>query len=283
MTNFSQKGPGAHIIVIGNEKGGSGKSTTAMHIVASLLKREMRVTVIDLDSRQKSLARYLENRANYADQHNLTLTMPDVHVLARTMEGTVEEMNAQDEENFYSLLEEISSQNDFILFDCPGSDIHLSRLAHAAADTLITPINDSFVDLDLLARVNPDNYQVESLSLYSEMVWEARKQRALKDRGSIDWVVMRNRTSALDAKNKRRVHAALGQLEKRVGFRYVPGLGERVIYREMFPKGLTLVDFREADGEKMTMSHVAARQEIRRLMEDLKLPLKESNSVVAAE
>lgn len=283
MTGFSQGGACAHIIVIGNEKGGSGKSTTAMHIVASLLKRDMKVAVVDLDSRQKSLARYLENRANYADQHNLTLPMPSVHVLARSLEGTVEEMNAQDEENFYSLLEELSAQNDFVLFDCPGSDIYLSRLAHASADTLITPINDSFVDLDLLAHVDPDNYQVQSLSLYSEMVWEARKQRALKDRGSIDWVVMRNRTSALDAKNKRRVHAALGQLEKRVGFRYVPGLGERVIYREMFPKGLTLVDFRDADGEKMTMSHVAARQEIRRLMDDLNLPMRESNSVVAAE
>lgn len=283
MTNFSQGGAGAHIIVVGNEKGGSGKSTTAMHIVVSLLKQGMKVAVVDLDSRQKSLARYLENRGNYASQHNLVLTMPDVHVLERSMDGTVEDMQAQDEETFYGLLEKISSQNDFVLFDCPGSDIYLSRLAHASADTLITPINDSFVDLDLLARVNPDNYQVESLSLYSEMVWEARKQRALKDRGSIDWVVMRNRTSALDAKNKRRVHSALSQLEKRVGFRYVPGLGERVIYREMFPKGLTLVDLRDTAGERMTMSHVAARQEIRRLMEDLKLPHRENTDVVAAE
>lgn len=271
-----------HVIVVGNEKGGSGKSTTAMHIVVSLLKRDFRVAVIDLDARQKSLARYLENRENYARAHKLKLTMPDVHVLPKATEGTREDMERDEKNRFDTLLQQLRRDYDFVLIDCPGSDVHLSRLAHAVADTLITPINDSFVDLDLLAQVNADNYKVERLSLYSEMVWNARKQRAVADRGQIDWVVMRNRTSALDAKNKRRVHDALKQLEKRVAFRYVAGLGERVIYRELFPKGLTLVDFRDSGQDKMTMSHVAARQEIRRLMEDLKLP-GWTEAAVAAE
>lgn len=273
----------AHIIVVGNEKGGSGKSTSAMHIVISLLQRGSRVAVIDLDARQKTLARYLENRQNYADQHNLNLSMPDVHVLERADQGTVEDMNRDEDLRFDGLLSEIRKTYDFILIDCPGSDTHLSRRAHASADTLITPVNDSFVDVDLLAKVNPDNYQVEKLSLYSEMVWEARKNRAMADRGSIDWIVMRNRTSALDAKNKRRVHETLKQLQKRVSFRYVPGLGERVIYRELFPKGLTQVDLGQSEGQKMTMSHVAARQEIRRLMDDLKLPGWHDAAIAAAE
>jgi len=274
---------GAHVVVVGNEKGGSGKSTSAMHIVVSLLERGARVAVIDLDARQKSLARYIENRQSYADQYNLKLSMPDVHVLNRSEEGSLADMERRDRENITALLTEVKGAYDYILIDCPGSDTFLSRVAHAAADTLITPVNDSFVDVDLLAKVNPDSYQVEKLSLYSEMVWEARKQRALTDRGTIDWIVMRNRTSALDAKNKRRVHNVLTQLQKRVAFRYVPGLGERVIYRELFPKGLTLVDFRDTGGQKMTMSHVAARQEIRRLMDDLHLPGWDKASVAAAE
>jgi len=274
---------GAYIIVVGNEKGGSGKSTSAMHVIVSLLKRNFQVAVIDLDARQKSLARYLENRKEYGDKHNLRLSMPDVYVLPRAEEGTAKEMAADENQRFSAVLEQAKANSDFVLIDCPGSDTNLSRQAHAVADTLITPVNDSFVDVDLLAKVNPDTYEVEKLSLYSEMVWEARKTRAIADRGTIDWVVMRNRTSALDAKNKRRVHATLQKLQKRVSFRYVAGLGERVIYRELFPKGLTLVDFREAQEEKMTMSHVAARQEIRRLMDDLQLPGWTEAAVVAAE
>jgi len=287
MTNSNKGGPSkddkAYIIVVGNEKGGSGKSTSAIHIVVSLLCRGYSVAIIDLDARQKSLARYVENRQAYAEQHNLKLTMPEIHVLERAEKDNIQEMEQQDTENFSCLLDQLHPKFDYILIDCPGSDSFLSRIAHTSADTLITPVNDSFVDVDLLAKVNPDTYKVEKLSLYSEMVWEARKIRAMKDRGTIDWVVLRNRTSALDAKNKRRVHDVLKELQKRVAFRYVPGFGERVIYRELFPKGLTLVDFSNNNKEKMTMSHIAARQEIRRLMDDLKLPNWDSPKIIAAE
>mgnify|MGYP000371466370 FL=1 len=261
----------AHIIVVGNEKGGSGKSTTAMHIIVSLMKKNFNVSVIDLDSRQKSLARYLENRLNYSDKNDIHLSIPDVYILSRSMEGDIDNMMFEDTKNFTELVDELHKDSDFILIDCPGSDSNLARLAHSVADTLITPINDSFVDLDLLATVNPDTYKIEKLSLYSEMVWDARKHRAMTDRGTIDWIVMRNRTSSLDALNKRRVNEALKELQKRVSFRYIQGLGERVVYRELFPRGLTLVDARDTD-EKISMSHIAARQEIRRLMTDLNLP-----------
>tara|TARA_B100001540_G_scaffold313508_1_gene336568 strand:- start:5283 stop:6122 length:840 start_codon:yes stop_codon:yes gene_type:complete len=274
----------AHVIVMGNEKGGSGKSTTAMHVIVSLLKKNFRVATIDLDSRQQSLHRYIENRQNYAQSHNLRLRMPDTYVLDRSDKNQLDDIRADEQERFDDLLSELWARYDYVVIDCPGSDTHYARLAHGIADTLITPVNDSFVDLDLIAQVHPDNFKVEKLSLYSERVWEARKKRAMKDRGSIDWIVMRNRTSSLDAKNKRRVHEALSQLQKRVAFRYVTGLGERVIYRELFPKGLTLVDFKDsAETEKMTLSHVAARQEIRRLMEDLNLPGWINTVVTAAE
>ena len=115
----------AHIIVIGNEKGGSGKSTTAMHIIVSLLKKNFKVAVVDLDSRQKTLARYLENREKYAEQHALTLSMPTVHVLSRSTEGTHESMMLQDNNNFKKLINFLNVDADYIVLDCPGSYTNL--------------------------------------------------------------------------------------------------------------------------------------------------------------
>ncbi len=265
--------------MLGNEKGGTGKSTTAMHIVTSLLQRGFNVAVVDLDSRQQSLSRYIENRQVYASSNGLRLDIPKSHVIHRHNGRTIAEIERRERSEFESVLNRLDKTYDFILIDCPGSDAYLSRLAHGRADTLVTPLNDSFVDLDLIGHVDPRTYQVEELSLYSEAVWEGRKQRALSGRRSLDWVVMRNRTSTTDAINKRRVNAALEQLQAKIAFRYVPGLSERVIYRELFPKGLTLIDMKGPGGHKMTMSHVSARQEIRRLMDDLALPGWNAGSV----
>jgi len=260
----------AHIIVLGNEKGGSGKSTTAMHVAISLLARGVSVGVVDLDARQRTLSRYLENRQTFAEENSLSLAMPQCRVVARSELAQKAQAEADEAERFGAAMAELESACAFVVIDCPGSDSHLSRLAHGRADTLITPVNDSFVDLDLLAKVNPETFEVVSPSLYSEMVWEGRKRRAIKDRGTIDWVVLRNRVASLDARNKRRVGGVLEKLAKRIGFRFVPGFGERVIYRELFLKGLTLLDLRDQGG--MTLSHVAARQEVRSLIEALHLP-----------
>lgn len=264
---------GGHVIVLGNEKGGSGKSTTAMHIIVSLLKSGFKVASIDLDSRQASLSRYVENRRLYGQQKGIDLPVPTHQVVPRSSLPDVQEQQVDERERFMTLLNEMRAQHDFVVIDCPGSDSYLSRIAHSRADTLVTPMNDSFVDLDLLGRVEPDTNKVVRPSLYSELVWESRKQRAIEERATIDWIVMRNRTSSLDAHNKRRVHEALVQLEKRINFRQLAGLGERVIYRELFLRGLTLLDFGDGQlDEGMTMSHVAARQELRHMMDGLQLP-----------
>lgn len=264
---------GAHVIVLGNEKGGSGKSTTAMHVIVALLRQGRRVGAIDLDSRQQSLGRYLDNRRAFGRAKDADLPLPEHRVVLRSDADRVSEAQAEERARFTAALQDLASACDFVVIDCPGTDSFLSRLAHGAADTLITPLNDSFVDFDLLARVDPDSFAVLGPSLYSEMVWEGRKRRALSDRGSIDWVVMRNRVASLDAHNKRRVGQVLEALAKRIGFRVAPGFGERVIYRELFLSGLTLLDLREgAPGVSMTMSHVAARQEVRDLLAALKLP-----------
>jgi len=159
---------------------------------------------------------------------------------------------------------------DFVVVDTPGRNSALARAALARADTLVTPMNDSFVDFDLIGQVDPETYKVRRPSFFAEMVWDARKARGRADGGTVDWVVLRNRLSSLEARNMKRVGGALDELAKRVGFRVAPGLSERVIYRELFPRGLTLLDM--AALEEVSVSHVAARAELRALIAALALP-----------
>jgi chromosome partitioning protein len=271
MLNLSCRN--AHIIAVGNEKGGTGKSTIAMHLLVSLEQRGLRVGAIDLDARQQSLARYLHNRAAYAEHHGNCFQIPNHQVVAPSASADVGERERDEAERLDAALEHLDASSDFIVIDCPGGSTHLAQRAHALADTLLTPLNDSFVDLDLLGRVNPDTYAVEHLSCYAEAVWEGRKLRNLSGLPALDWVVCRNRISTIFSKNRERVDQALTSLQKRLAFRYLPGLSERVIYRELFPKGLTLMDLTKVrDGPKLTLSHVAARHEFRTLVNDLRLP-----------
>lgn len=268
-----------YLIVLGNEKGGSGKSTTAMHIVVALLREGYRVGTIDLDARQKSLTRYIENRQAFCLETGHKLPMPEVRVIPRSEHRSSDAAEADEKERFEAAYIELADKVDVLVIDCPGSDTYLSRLAHTAADTLVTPVNDSFVDLDLLARVDADTHKVVGPSLYAEMVWKARQRRSMADGGQIDWIVLRNRVGSLHAKNKERVEGVLNELTKRIGIRYIPGLGERVIYRELFLKGLTLMDLKDTggvDGKGLSMSHVAARQEVRTLIDGLALTFREN-------
>ena len=263
----------AHVIVLGNEKGGSGKSTTAMHLALALTYDGARVGTIDVDSRQGTLTRYLENRHTFLTDRGLKLPMP-VHrsVLISDLPNR-DQAEAAERERFGAVFLELASSSDFLIIDTPGSNTHLSRIAHIEADTLLTPLNDSFIDLDLLARVEPDTLRIVRPSIYSEMVWAQRQQRAAAGHRPVDWLVMRNRLATLDARNKREMERVVAALSQRLGFRIAPGLSERVIYRELFLKGLTLLDLREkAAGVAMTLSHVAARQELRGLLGELNLP-----------
>ncbi|MGB0239041.1 MAG: division plane positioning ATPase MipZ [Cycloclasticus sp.] len=255
----------AHIIVLGNEKGGTGKSTLAMHVVVGLLERDKKVAVIDLDARQKSVARYLQNRQSYMANGGTHVAMPEFAVIMQSGANVIKDREAEDQENLKTALDKFKGNVDFIIIDCPGNDTYLSRLAHALADTLVTPLNDSFIDLDLLGEVSPTNFQVKKLSFYTEMVWESRKFRSASGKPPMDWVVIRTRLASLDSRNNKRVHDALQALQKRIMFRYVPGLYERVIYKELFPSGLTILDLEKIN----SLSHVAARQEVRSVVDSL--------------
>lgn len=252
----------AHVITIGNQKGGSGKSTVSMHLIVSLLRGGLKVGTIDLDARQATLSRYVENREVYARTRGLSLPMPEHYAVLPT--GN----QAMDEEKLRDLLDDLKARCDTIVIDTPGADTYLSRAGHSYADTLITPLNDSFVDLDVLARVDPETMSVRSYSHYASMVFEIKKRRAARDGGQVAWVVLRNRLSHLGARNKKEMERLIADLGERLRFIHIQGLGERVIYRELFLSGLTLLDLNK-DGVdvQMNMSHVAARQELRALLD----------------
>ena len=260
-----------HIIVLGNEKGGSGKSTTALHVVSALMRSGYRVGALDLDLRQKSLFRFLDNRQSFIDRKGVNLPMPKRLDLLQSKSDSKAAAKEDEEERFSSAIDELKAECEFIVIDCPGAHTRFSQMAHASADTLVTPMNDSLVDFDLLAVLDPSDGKVIGPSVYSEMVWKARQMRASSGRPPIDWVVLRNRLSSIDAKNKRRVGVALSDLASRIGFRIAPGFTERVVFRELFLSGLTLLDLKESDTHKLTMSVLAARQEVRELVKALNL------------
>ena len=253
----------AHIIVIGNEKGGSGKSTTAMHVATALARMGHRVAALDLDIRQRSFGRYLENRAYFTAREGLDLPTPTL--------GVLDAKTPNDTDPLSQAIAALEPDHDFLLIDCPGSHTRLAQMAHMLADTLITPMNDSFIDFDLLARMSPEG-KVLGPSIYAEMVWGARQGRQAAGAGKIDWIVLRNRLGTQAMHNKRKVGSALTQLSKRIGFRVAPGFAERVIFRELFPRGLTLLDLRDIGTQSLSMSNIAARQELRDLLTELRLP-----------
>ena len=248
-----------HFIVFANEKGGTGKSTTAVHTAIALAASGHRVGALDLDHRQRTLTRYLENRDATIARTGKLLPRAEFEVL-----------DQQDEAGLQAALDRLAAKVDVIVVDTPGRDDPVARAAILKADTLVTPMNDSFVDLDLIGQVHPDSFKVTKPSFYAELIWNSRTQRAKATGRSVDWVVLRNRLQHIESHNLRRVGAALDELARRVGFRVIPGLGERVIYRELFPKGVTLLDLAEL-GE-VGLAHIAARQELREMIGGLAIP-----------
>jgi chromosome partitioning protein len=262
----------AHIIVVGNEKGGSGKSTTCMHVATALVRAGFRVGALDLDLRQRSFGRYVENRVAFLAKAGLDLPSPDMRDLPEADPSRLAPGENVFDHRLSAVVADLDPVSDFIVIDCPGSHTRLSQLAHSLADTLITPLNDSFVDFDLLARIDPDTGKIKGPSIYAEMVWQARQLRAQAGLKPIDWIVLRNRLGAQQMHNKRKIGSALEDLSRRIGFRVAPGFSERVVFRELFPRGLTLLDLKDIGVDQLNISNVAARQELRDLMKALNLP-----------
>ena len=265
----------ANVIVVGNEKGGAGKSTIAIHTAVALLHGGARVATIDLDLRQQSMAHFFAHRRAWLAANGVEAPMPAEFAVAQGEDAA---------ERFEAAFAEASATADFVLIDTPGSDTTVSRAAHARADLIVTPMNDSFVDFDMLGVVDPVTLDLKRHSLYAETVWECRKQRAAVDRKMIDWVVLRNRLAPTEARNRKRLDERVVALSRKVGFRVGPGLRDRVIYRELFPFGLTVADLSPTIRPvAMSLQHVAARQELRALMSALGLSGFAEVEPIAAE
>jgi len=262
-----------HVVVVGNEKGGSGKTTIAMHIVVALMKAGQRVATIDLDSRQRTLTHYIEARRGWARRSHVDLELPTHFCIARAEGARVVDNEAAEFADFERAIAAVQNCHDFIVIDTPPHDSYLMRLAHSITDTLVTPLNDSFLDLDVLARIDPVTFDVTGVSHYGELVRETRRHRRPVDGALIDWVVVRNRVSLLASRIQPVVCAGLDELALRLGFRVALGFHERQIYRNLFPRGLTALDEICEAVPGIGSGALPARREIQALLEALKLPI----------
>lgn len=277
MTDFQKP----YVIVLGNEKGGTGKSTLSMHVITHLLRLGFKVGSIDVDARQGTLTRYLDHRLQTIQEKGFALSMPLHYPVLKSTHENQLEAEKDETDRLISCLKNLSAC-DFIVIDTPGSDSFLSRLAHSYAHTVVTPLNDSFIDLDMLAHICPKTGDVLRPSTYAEMVWEQKKRRLMRgDKAVFDWIVLRNRLSHLNAHNKEEMRKALEKLSTRIGFRSGQGFGERVIFRALFLSGVTLLDLKDM-GIELSLSHIAAKQELRLLLELLRLPILDERLKVAS-
>lgn len=264
---------GPRVVVVGNHKGGSGKSTFAMHLIVALLKAGRRVAAFDLDVQQRTLTHYIENREAWARRTSLGLEIPHHVPVAEAEWADASRSQADHIRLFTRCLESLQDEVDYIVIDTPGSDDRLTRVAHGMADTLITPINDSFVDLDLIVSIGASTASEPTLSRYAKAVWAALDGRREIGGGATDWVVFRNRLSPQASRNNKQITEVLRLIAPGVGFRTAPGLSERVVFREFFPVGLTAFDQLKGPmlGTTPNMSHLMARIEMRELIEEIGL------------
>ncbi|MDR1475816.1 MAG: division plane positioning ATPase MipZ [Holosporales bacterium] len=263
------------VVVFGNQKGGTGKSTLAVHLSVSLLTQGFKVATIDVDANQGTFSRYIENRKK-TGLNSPNLPISTHFPVFNHNSDSIAEMEKVNKENFTKLIASCL-EFDFIIIDTPGSDNYISKLAHSYADVVVTPMNESFIDLDLLVRINGSETNQLKPSIYAEMIWNQKKERAIRDKGTIDWIVLVNRLSNVASKNGYELEKILTALSKRIGFRIAHGFKERVIFKELFPSGLTILD-KDQLSSQVTLSHIAARQELNCLLKTLNIDHKDENT-----
>jgi chromosome partitioning protein len=262
------------VIVVGNEKGGSGKSTLSMHLAVAYLYGGYKVATVDLDGRQGTLTRYIENRIRHADDKGIDLPVPE-HLVVTPSQFSNREDAEEDERQLNLEIEELRKEYDIIVVDTPGTFNNISNSGHKNADILMTPVNDSLVDIDVIATIDPYTKDIAAESQYTQNVRDIQAKRRAAGKRDFKWIVLRNRISHIDAKNKREVDTVLRHLESKIGFTYISGIGERVAYREMFLKGLTILDLLKMKAEEISISHIAAKNELMAILGAIGIPLKD--------
>ncbi len=255
----------AHIIVVSNEKGGTGKSTISMHLAVKLLYEGFSVATIDLDGRQGSLSKYIENRRRFCENNKYSLPCPDHHKMSVNENFSA---IAEEKRKLNTLISSLSAQFDAVIIDTPGTKNYLFEEAHKYADTLITPVSDSLIDLSVLADIDFYKDKIEAPGPYANFIWDVKKSLAAQGRTYLNWIVVGNKLSNYNSKNKNIVFSHLEKMSKLYGFRFLHGLKDRVIYKELFLEGLTVLDMNQDCLKlKLSVSHIAAKREIRNLAE----------------
>jgi chromosome partitioning protein len=248
--------PKARIITVANEKGGAGKSTVAFHLCVALADAGRNVLAIDLDRRQQTLSHALTSREGTARRLGTALPMPRHLVLGHDSGSVLMQEMAR-----------VGQSCDTIVIDAPGYDSPIARRAIALADTLVTPVNGSFADVDLLGRFNPVTMKYTGPGCFAEMVEGIRQARFELRQPALDWRVVLNRVRRGTSRSQTNVECALAQLEEKIGFRLVHGLADRVAYRELLLLGLTHLDLRRIP--QLPRTHSIARDEILQLRDQL--------------
>ena len=264
----------AHVIVVGNEKGGTGKSTLSIHLSVALMKAGFRVATIDLDTRQQTLTRFYENRGSWAKSAPWDVELPFHFALERGNSDNVRDNETREFADFAEAIGQVEHAFEFVVIDTPASDSYLMRLAHSLADTLVSPVNDSYIDVDVFSRVHHDRTKRGAVAHYADLVLDARRKRQQVDQGMIDWVIVRNRIASLQSNNAKQIAVSLSRMSSELKFRPADGLHDRVIFRELFPIGLTALDPIEEAMRTgaLSTSQQSARREIEELVATLQLP-----------
>lgn len=251
----------AHIIVFANEKGGTGKSTLAMHVIVALLRMGKKVATFDMDYPQGSLTHYLDNRQAFLKTMGTPLPMP-IHTHRTPDIAKIYTIRSQ--------IDKIKDSVDYIVIDTPGSEQADTQEALLMADTLVTPLNDSLIDLDVLAQVDTNSFKIKGPSHFSQKVWATQQQRMIERKGPLHWVIVRNRLTFSKSKNSQLMSVLLSALERRIHFTLAKGISERVVYRELFLKGLTMLDLKENGlNMPMTVSAINSKREVLDLVQNI--------------
>jgi chromosome partitioning protein len=265
-------GKKSYVIVVGNEKGGSGKSTISMHLAVFYLYSGYKVATIDLDGRQGTITHYIENRVRWSSDNRIEVPVPE-HLVVTPSQYSSRRSSVDDERQLDDEIAAMRGDYDIVIVDTPGTYNHLSNAGHKNADMLITPINDSLIDIDVIATIDPYSKEFVTESQYATNIRRINRIRAKSGSDPFAWFVLRNRISHTESKNKHEVDMILRSLEQRLGFTYLPGLGERVVYRELFLKGLTMFDLLNHRLDEISVSHVAAKNELMSIIRAIGIPL----------
>ena len=255
----------AHVIVVSNEKGGTGKSTISMHLAIKLMQEGFRVAVVDTDGRQGTLTHYIENRLLFLHENDLKLPIPELLTIEPA--ETPEQFTAHREQAAHEI-GALLPAFDAVIIDTPGNKNYLFEEAHKFADTLITPMSDSLIDLNVISEIDFAHPDDRHAGRYAQYIWEVKKYLAALGKPMLNWIVVGNKISSLNSRNKNQVFGYLEKAAKTYGFRVAPAIRDRVIYKELFLQGLTVLDLsHEALKCRLSVSHIAAKQEIKSLAE----------------